>query len=84
MDCRTGCGACCISPSIAQPLPGMPKGKPAGVPCANLDPVSYQCRIWGQPDYPRACRNFTAEPDVCGSDRGEALALITVLEDQTS
>ena len=29
MDCRPGCGACCIAPSINTPLPGMPHGKPA-------------------------------------------------------
>ena len=34
--CRTGCGACCIAPSISSPIPGMPDGKPAGVPCVQL------------------------------------------------
>ncbi|MCR3872443.1 YkgJ family cysteine cluster protein, partial [Pseudomonas aeruginosa] len=28
MQCRAGCGACCIAPSISSPLPGMPAGKP--------------------------------------------------------
>ena len=37
LACRSGCGACCIAPSITSPLPGMPQGKPAGVPCINLD-----------------------------------------------
>ncbi|HBO0679766.1 TPA: YkgJ family cysteine cluster protein, partial [Pseudomonas aeruginosa] len=23
MQCRAGCGACCIAPSISSPLPGM-------------------------------------------------------------
>jgi Fe-S-cluster containining protein len=27
MDCRAGCGACCIAPSISSPIPGMPDGK---------------------------------------------------------
>lgn len=27
MDCRPGCGACCIAPSITSPIPGMPHGK---------------------------------------------------------
>ncbi|HCL3974602.1 TPA: YkgJ family cysteine cluster protein, partial [Pseudomonas aeruginosa] len=26
MQCRAGCGACCIAPSISSPLPGMPAG----------------------------------------------------------
>lgn len=25
MDCRSGCGACCIAPSISSPIPGMPE-----------------------------------------------------------
>jgi Fe-S-cluster containining protein len=28
LACRPGCGACCIAPSIASPIPGMPQGKP--------------------------------------------------------
>ena len=32
MPCRDGCGACCIAPSITSPIPGMPHGKPAGMP----------------------------------------------------
>ncbi|MCC6439509.1 MAG: YkgJ family cysteine cluster protein, partial [Rhodanobacteraceae bacterium] len=26
MSCRSGCGACCIAPSISSPIPGMPNG----------------------------------------------------------
>ncbi|MCH1995921.1 YkgJ family cysteine cluster protein, partial [Achromobacter xylosoxidans] len=36
LACRPGCGACCIAPSITRPIPGMPDGKPAGVPCIQL------------------------------------------------
>ncbi|HRZ01930.1 MAG TPA: YkgJ family cysteine cluster protein, partial [Burkholderiaceae bacterium] len=46
MNCRPGCGACCIAPSITRPLPGMPDGKPAGVPCAHLD-ADLRCALWG-------------------------------------
>ncbi|MEE4662071.1 MAG: YkgJ family cysteine cluster protein [Halieaceae bacterium] len=80
MECRAGCGACCIAASIQQPLPGMPRGKPAGVPCVNLDPTSRRCRIWGQEDYPSVCRRFTPEPAVCGNQRDEALQLISAME----
>ncbi len=83
MECRPGCGACCVAPSIRGPIPGMPEGKPAGTPCVNLDPESYRCRIWGRPGYPTACRNFVPEPQVCGTDRNEALELITLMEEQT-
>ena len=37
MICRSGCGACCLAPSISTPIPGMPQGKPAGVRCVQLD-----------------------------------------------
>ena len=80
MECRAGCGACCIAPSINHALPGMPGGKPAGVACVNLDPQSLRCRIWQTPDYPTTCREFAPEPGVCGADRSEALRLIGDLE----
>ena len=83
MDCRAGCGACCIAPSINKPLPGMPEGKPAGVMCVNLDPTTYLCRIWGSDLYPEACRQFRAETRVCGNSRDEALELILLLEEET-
>jgi hypothetical protein len=83
MECRPGCGACCIAPSIASPLPGMPDGKPAGVACVNLDPASRLCRVWHTDRYPGVCRDFRAEPAVCGASREEALRLIGELEAAT-
>ena len=35
-ECRVGCGARCIAPSIATPFFGMPEGKPAGVRCVHV------------------------------------------------
>ena len=83
MECRTRCGACCIAPSICSPLPGMPKGKPAGHYCANLDPDSLHCRIWGQANYPSLCRDFQPTAAVCGNSREEALERIRWLEAET-
>lgn len=83
MECRIGCGACCVAPSISSPLPGMPQGKPAGVTCVNLDPESRRCRIWGTEDYPAVCRRFQPEPDVCGDNREQALQLMSRLEQLT-
>ncbi len=77
--CRPGCGACCIAPSIAAPLPGMPHGKPAGVRCVNLDENNL-CRLWGTADYPDVCRRFTPTPEVCGSDRDQAMVRLTIIE----
>ncbi|MEI0618555.1 YkgJ family cysteine cluster protein, partial [Pseudomonas aeruginosa] len=51
MQCRAGCGACCIAPSISSPLPGMPAGKPAGVRCLHLD-ENHLCGLFGRPERP--------------------------------
>lgn len=83
MDCRIGCGACCIAPSITSPLPGMPRGKAAGERCVNLDPVTHRCTIWGSPSYPEVCRRFRAAEDTCGESRAEALELLAILEHAT-
>ena len=84
MECRKGCGACCIAPSIRGPIPGMPDGKPAGVACLHLDRDTYLCRLWGTEDYPETCRAFAADEAVCGSNRAEALELIATLEAATA
>ncbi|MCX2982284.1 YkgJ family cysteine cluster protein [Halieaceae bacterium IMCC14734] len=80
MECRKGCGACCIAASINHPLPGMPMGKPAGMVCVNLLADSNLCSLWGGDDYPATCQNFKAELAVCGNDRAEAIVLIDKLE----
>ncbi len=82
--CRDGCGACCIAPSITQPFPGMPNGKPAGVPCANLEPATKRCRIWETADYPNVCRHFKPEAAICGNSAEEALRILEDLEKRTS
>lgn len=82
MDCRVGCAACCIAPSISSALPGMPSGKPAGVCCVNLD-AEGKCRVWGTPDYPAVCRGFKPEPGACGESAEEALRLIAGMERAT-
>lgn len=79
MECRAGCGACCIAPSISTPIPGMPQGKPAGVRCVQLDEGNL-CRIFGQPQRPPVCSSFMADSQVCGSTNAEAMQLIAALE----
>ena len=83
MECRAGCGACCIAPSISTPLPAMPQGKPAGVRCAHLSETDL-CELFGKPERPPVCSAFSAEPFVCGDSRDEALMLIAYLEDVTA
>jgi len=79
MECRAGCGACCIAPSISRPFYGMPGGKPAGVRCVHLD-EQLRCALFGDPRRPRACADFQAEPAVCGENRDEALSRLRWLE----
>jgi hypothetical protein len=79
MQCRAGCGACCIAPSITSPIPGMPHGKPAGIPCVQLDDA-YRCRLFGRPERPAFCASLRPEPGMCGDDRDDALQRIAILE----
>ena len=83
MQCRLGCGACCISPSITSPIPGMPNGKAAGQRCIQLDDGNL-CKLFGQPDRPKVCSDFSAEEWVCGSDNQQALLILSDLEASTS
>ena len=80
MECREHCGACCIAPSISSPIPGMPDGKPAGVACIHLS-VDYRCLIFKDPNRPKVCDQFKAEPEVCGTSREEAMLLLGDLEE---
>jgi Fe-S-cluster containining protein len=79
MDCRAHCGACCIAPSITSPIPGMPHGKPAGIPCVQLDD-DFRCRLFGKPDRPAFCASLKPLLSMCGAAREEALSVLTQLE----
>ncbi|HEX6592191.1 MAG TPA: YkgJ family cysteine cluster protein [Moraxellaceae bacterium] len=81
-SCRSGCGACCIAPSITSPIPGMPDGKPAGVRCVQLDEANL-CRIFGQPERPAFCGSLKAEPEMCGDDSAAAIRFLDGLERAT-
>jgi hypothetical protein len=79
MDCRNHCGACCIAPSITSPIPGMPHGKPAGIPCVQLD-EDFRCRLFGKPERPAFCASLKPLLSMCGAVREEALSALTQLE----
>ncbi|WGW01385.1 YkgJ family cysteine cluster protein [Vibrio sp. YMD68] len=79
MDCRLGCGACCIAPSISSAIPGMPKGKPAGERCIQLNEDNL-CKLFGKPERPKVCHLFKPCPDICGTTNHHAIKLLTELE----
>jgi Fe-S-cluster containining protein len=79
MLCRPDCAACCIAPSISSPLPGLPAGKPAGLPCPHLD-EARRCRLFGQAQRPAVCRSLQPHPEMCGGSRAEALVRLIRLE----
>jgi uncharacterized protein len=83
LSCRAGCGACCIAPSISSPIPGMPNGKPAGVRCVQLT-HDNRCAIFGCPERPKVCGSLRPSPGMCGADRDEAIARLTLLETRTA
>lgn len=83
MPCRDACGACCIAPSISTPLPGMPQGKPAGVPCVQLT-ADWRCAIFGQPERPACCSGLQPSLDMCGNTREQALQWLARLECATA
>lgn len=80
--CRPRCAACCIAPSINTPLPGMPNGKPAGVPCAQLD-EELRCKVFGKPERPAFCASLQPSIEMCGESREQALTWLAYLEQET-
>lgn len=83
MECRAGCAACCISPSISSPIPGMEAGKPAGVRCPQLT-ADNRCRIFGRTERPRVCRSLRPSEEMCGASAEEAFMRLAAWELLTS
>ncbi len=79
MTCRPHCAACCIAPSITSPLPGMPNGKPAGVPCVQLD-EELRCKVFGTAERPAFCGGLQPSEEMCGRSRDEAMIWLTQME----
>lgn len=78
MNCRKGCGACCIFLDISSSIPNHPTGKPAGVKCKNLNDTNG-CTLHGTSDYPKVCGGYTAESDFCGNTFDEAKDILLEL-----
>ncbi|MCD0502060.1 YkgJ family cysteine cluster protein [Bordetella petrii] len=81
--CRPGCGACCIAPSISSPLPKMPGGKPAGVPCAHLN-AAMACELFGLPSRPAVCGGLQPSREMCGTTPAHAIVWLGRLEALTN
>lgn len=82
MECRVGCGACCIAPSITSPIPGMEKGKPAGVRCIQLT-ENNRCKLFGSSLRPAVCLSLTPCKEMCGDSNEKALEYLNKLEKLT-
>jgi Fe-S-cluster containining protein len=82
-ECRAGCGACCIAPSISTPMPKMPQGKRAGERCAHLTPA-LACELFGQVERPAVCGGLQPSGEMCGTTREHALVWLERLEQLTS
>jgi len=73
MQCRSGCGACCIAPSISS------LAKPAGLACAHLT-ADFRCAIFASPRRPACCSGLQPSTEMCGATREQALAWLASLE----
>ena len=86
MNCRPGCGACCIAPSISSPIPGMPMrngvSKPAGVRCVQLT-EDNRCKLFGRPERPVVCLSLMPSAEMCGDSAEQAMRWLGQVERQT-
>jgi hypothetical protein len=60
----------------------MPRGKPAGVPCVQLD-EHLRCRLFGSPLRPAVCGGLQPSVEMCGGTREHALNFLSHLEAAT-
>ena len=61
----------------------MPTGKPAGVPCVQLD-ESLRCKLFGKPERPAFCASLRPGPEMCGGSREAAMVILAALEAATA
>ena len=81
--CREECGACCIAPSLSTPMPLLPHGKEAGVRCPHLAD-DFRCSLYGHAERPAVCISFRPSREHCGSNRQDAMRILSDLEGRTS
>ena len=60
----------------------MPHGKPAGIPCIQLD-ADLRCRLFGRPERPAFCGGLQPSREMCGTDAVHAMQWLNHLEAAT-
>lgn len=83
MDCRAGCAACCIAPSISSATPKHPQGKVSGQACLHLT-TDLRCELFGNTARPKVCSSLMPTSEMCGLERKQALAYLFWLEQTTT
>lgn len=63
-------------------MPGLPGGKPAGVPCPHLT-ATRLCALFGHPERPAVCGGLRPERQMCGETAEYALRWLEELESAT-
>jgi hypothetical protein len=61
----------------------MPKGKPAGIRCIQLD-SDNMCKIFGSTDRPAVCGSLQPSVEMCGQLPSEAFEYLEELEKATA
>lgn len=83
MQCRLGCAACCIAPSISSAMPKHPQGKLSSEACLHLS-ADLRCELFQQPSRPSVCSSLMPTSEMCGATRTEALDYLFWLEKSTA
>jgi hypothetical protein len=60
----------------------MPQGKPAGIPCVQLD-EELRCMVFGHPQRPAFCAGLQPSQEMCGASRDKAMLWLSRLEQAT-
>jgi uncharacterized protein len=60
----------------------MPRGKPAGKRCVQLD-AANRCMIFGRPERPACCSGLQPSTEMCATTREQAIRWIAALEAAT-
>jgi len=61
----------------------MPQGKPAGVPCVQLD-AQLRCSLFGRPERPAVCGSLQPSAEMCGETPAQALHWLVRLDALTA